>query len=466
MSAFPADTSLAALTRKTLVAPRMKVLYTPTTKVASTTIKWMLAEAEGTLDLTVIPRLMAAITNRSQTIHNRHVSGLAKLSDYSDREARAMLESADWLHVAALRDPVARAYSAWENRIFMRASGRVAGGFELTPDVLVDGRIDMTGSFAVFAKALAEHTDAFMLDHHFTPQSHVVRTDAVRYDLLVRVDQPGGVDSIAAQFRARSGTNVQPRRHNESMGVDHRPEMAERLAVMHVSQAQTIHHPRVHGLPRLADLSEPEQHEVLYSPDWLRVASVRDPISRAYSAWENRIFLRAHRRTTKLAELAHDVLTDGKVDLTASFANFAKVLGDDADPFMADHHFQPQSLLVRPDLVNYSLLVRVDQAGEIDSFARIVSERSGKQIVASRLNEGLGVKVERVCDAHTANRLMATYEMDYETFGFTRRSWPAIVEPYLLGDMESRLVTHYRSLFARSISVSRESQRRVGARYG
>lgn len=246
----------------------------------------------------------------------------------------------------------------------------------------------------------------------------------------------------------------------------HRPEMAERLAVMHVSQAQTIHHPRVHGLRRLADFSKREQHEVLHSPDWLRVASVRDPISRAYSAWENRIFLRAHRRTTKLAELAHDVLTDGKVDLTASFANFAKVLGDDADPFMADHHFQPQSRLVRTDLVNYSLLVRVDQAGEIDSFARIVSERSGKQIVASRLNEGLGVKVERVCDAHTANRLMATYEMDYETFGFTRRSWPAIVEPYLLGDMESRLVTHYRSLFARSISVSRESQRRVGARYG
>jgi hypothetical protein len=242
--------------------------------------------------------------------------------------------------------------------------------------------------------------------------------------------------------------------------------MAERLAVMHVSQAQTIHHPKVHGLARLADLSKPEQHEVLHSPDWLRVASVRDPVSRAYSAWENRIFLRAHRRTATLAELAHDVLADGRVDLTASFAHFAKVLGDDADPFMADHHFQPQSLLVRPDLVNYSLLVRVDQPGEIDSFARVLSERSGKQIVASRLNEGLGVNVERVCDAHTANRLMATYALDYETFGFTRHSWPATVEPYRLGDMESRLVAQYRSLFARSISVSRESQRRVGARYG
>jgi hypothetical protein len=81
MSPFPPDTSLATLTRKTLVAPNMKVLYTPTTKVASTTIKWMMAEAEGTIDQTVIPRLMAAITHRSQTIHNRHVSGLRKLSE-------------------------------------------------------------------------------------------------------------------------------------------------------------------------------------------------------------------------------------------------------------------------------------------------------------------------------------------------------------------------------------------------
>ena len=293
-SPFPPDSSLAALTRKTLVAPRMKVLYTPTTKVASTTIKWMLAEAEGTLDTSVIPRLMAAITNRSQTIHNRHVSGLAKLSDYTEREARAMLESTEWLHVAALRDPISRAYSAWENRIFMRASGRVVGGFDLTPDVLVDGRINMTASFALFAKALAEQTDAFMVDHHFTPQSHIVRSDAVRYDLLVRVDEPGGVDSVAAQFRARSGTNVQPRRHNESIGV----------------------------------------------------------------------------------ELA------------------------------------------------------------------------------------------RVCDRDTANLLMATYSMDYAAFGFARRVFADSLEPYLLSDAETQLVTLVRQSVERVASVSRAAQSKMSARYG
>ena len=294
MSAFPADTSLAAITRKTLVAPRLKILYTPTTKVASTTIKWMLAEAEGSLDTSVIPNLMAAITNRSQTIHNRNVSGLGKLSEYPEGEARAMLASNDWLHIAALRDPVARAYSAWENRVFMRASGRIVGGFELTPDVLVAGRISMSGSFARFAEALAQHTDAFMGDHHFTPQSHVVRTDAVRYGLLVRVDEPGGIDRIATALRDRSGRDVAPRRHNE----------------------------------------------------------------------------------------------------------------------------------------------------------------------------GMGIALDRVCDQHTANRLMATYAMDYEAFGFARRDLPPSIEPYLLSEAETQLVTLVRQSVERVGSVSRAAQSRMSARYG
>lgn len=58
-------------------------------------------------------------------------------------------------------------------------------------------------------------------------------------------------------------------------------DMADRLAIMHVSRAQTIHHPAVHGLARFADLPEREQREILSSPEWIRIASVRDPVSRA-----------------------------------------------------------------------------------------------------------------------------------------------------------------------------------------
>lgn len=219
MNLAAADHILNVIPRSTLVAPRMKLIYTPTTKVACTTIKWMLAEAEGSLNLSVIPRLLAANMNVSQTIHNRHVSGLQRLRDLSPAMIADILQSPEWIRIAALRDPIARSYSAWENRIFMRAPGRTDGGFELAHDVLVDGRIDMTASFARFAQALTEHRDAFMRDHHFVPQSQVVCKDVIAYDRIVRIDEPGGVDGIAALFRERSGADVTPRRHNESVGV-------------------------------------------------------------------------------------------------------------------------------------------------------------------------------------------------------------------------------------------------------
>ena len=283
-----------AVGRSTLVAPRLKVMYTPTTKVACTTIKWMLAEAEGSLNLDVIPRLLAANMHRSQTIHNRHVSGLQKLNELPEHQIEEILSSSDWVRLAALRDPIARSYSAWENRIFMRAPGRTDGGFELSPDVVEDGCINMTASFALFSQAVQEHTQAFMRDHHFVPQSQVVRRDAVNYDMVVRVDEPGGVDTIAALFRERSGKDIQPKRHNESIGV---------------------------------------------------------PLNRA-------------------------------------------------------------------------------------------------------------------CDAATAQRLMAVYASDYEAFGFERRQFPATVEPYLLSASETQLVTLVRQSVERVTSVSRAAQSRMSARYG
>ncbi len=286
--------SLNVIARSALVAPKMKIVYFPTTKVACTTIKWMLAEAEGTLNIEAIPRLLAANMHRSQTIHNRHVSGLQKLTEFPHVEARAMLQSPEWTRVAALRDPIARAYSAWENRIFMRAPGRTDRGFELSPDVVEDGCINMTASFALFSNALQDHTEAFMHDHHFVPQSRVLHPDFVKFDVLAHVGQPGGVDSIAALFRERSGKDIQPRRHNESIGVS----------------------------------------------------------------------------------------------------------------------------------------------------------------------------LDRACDAATAQRLMAVYQSDYDTFGFERREFATDVEPYILSASETQLVTLVRQSVERVTSVSRAAQSKMSARYG
>ena len=154
MSTFPPDTSLLAIGGLTLVAPSLKIMYTPTPKVACSTIKLMLATAEGTHRTDLIDQITNPSVSRPQTIHDPVINGLPRLVELPQREIDNIFRSPDWLRVAALRDPIARSYSAWENRIFRRAPGETARAIELSRDVLVDGCIDMAGSFALFAKML------------------------------------------------------------------------------------------------------------------------------------------------------------------------------------------------------------------------------------------------------------------------------------------------------------------------
>lgn len=246
----------------------------------------------------------------------------------------------------------------------------------------------------------------------------------------------------------------------------HRTDLIDQITNPSVSRPQTIHDPVINGLTRLADLPKREIDTIFTSPDWVRVAALRDPIARSYSAWENRIFRRAPGETARAIELSRDVLVDGRIDMAASFALFARMLGEHTDAFTVDQHFLPQAHIVRTDVINYDMLIRVDRKGDMDRLAALISERSGREIAPSRLNEGMKVDLTRVCDGHTANRLMATYHMDYEAFGFERRSFAPAVEPFLLSETETQLVYQLRGVMERLLSVSQASARQAGARYG
>lgn len=176
--------------------------------------------------------------------------------------------------------------------------------------------------------------------------------------------------------------------------------------------------------------------------------------------------MRASGRVAGGFDLTPDVLVDGRIDMTATFARFATALAEHTDAFMLDHHFTPQSHLVRKDAVRYDLLVRVDEAGGIDRIASALRERGGGDVTATRQNESMGVALDVVCDQHTADRLMATYAADYEAFGFTRREFATNLVPYVLSDSETQLVTLVRQSVERVGSVSRAAQSKMSARYG
>ena len=240
----------------------------------------------------------------------------------------------------------------------------------------------------------------------------------------------------------------------------------DQLIAPHISRSQTIHDIGISGLTKLIDMSATEVDEILNSPEWLRVYVTRDPLARAYSAWENRIFSRAPGTPDIVNELCQDQMVDGRINVTATFAHFAKMISEQTDEFMTDHHFLPQSHIVHPDKFSYNMVARVEQPAEMQKLVDEINRRAGTSLTLERHNVGFGIKLEQVCDQHTANRLQAVYEMDYQTFGFANRAFPASTEPLVLTATETAMLRSLRESIERLRSISFTARSLTGFRFG
>jgi hypothetical protein len=234
-----------------------------------------------------------------------------------------------------------------------------------------------------------------------------------------------------------------------------------------ISQEQTINHYHVHGLKRMFELSPKQQWEVIQSPDWLRVAALRDPLKRAYSSWENRAFLRAPGTPQRILDACSDVLVDGRVDVAATFAQFVRAFNADRDAFaQADIHFRPQFNTLYSNQLEYHEMIRIDQHGEMQRLADLLNARGGTRIPLQRLNSGLGIKPERVYTKEIADLMEQTYREDYEWFHFSRHNYSSNTASLVLDPLQQALLTNLRDATKRVEVLSHAAFRRVGLRYG
>lgn len=260
----------------------------------------------------------------------------------------------------------------------------------------------------------------------------------------------------------------------------YRPDLSDRVTSHLLSPAQTIHSASVHGLRGLSQLPTRQIREILQSPEWLRVTGVRHPLGRAYSAWGNRLLLRAPGLARRFADVAADVLVEDpddsgrvgerraeRLDLTATFANFVRTFAEHHRELMGDGHFMTQTDFSRPDLIDYSLRVRVDAPGELVGFARMLTERRiamglpAIDIVPQRLNEGLGVPLHEVCTRDQAGIIESIYQVDFDTFGFETYGAAPLADtltPHVLSVGETRLLMQLRDVIQRSLDI-REATR-------
>ena len=244
------------------------------------------------------------------------------------------------------------------------------------------------------------------------------------------------------------------------------PEASRVIITPNISQEQTIHNYRVHGLVRFLDLPEKEQWKIITSPDWTRIATLRDPLSRAYSSWENRVFLRSPGTPEAIIARCADVLIDGNIDIAATFKKFAKEFALDHPTFMIDDHFRPQFNTLYRDQLEYTHVIRVDKPGEMDRLAKILNEKSGKNLKPSRLNSGLGIKLAQVYDQETADIVSGIYSEDYRWFDFEPHQITVHSVALPLDALQTAMLRNLRETTERLTYMSRAAFARVGFRYG
>jgi len=217
------------------------------------------------------------------------------------------------------------------------------------------------------------------------------------------------------------------------------------------SREQSIHNPRIHGLPILASFDAESRREILTGPEWTRFCVTRDPYARLVSAWLNRAFLYSTGAEQFFVPADPDLdwpsaSGDVSVDVGVLFRSFVRRLVSVGTSSVIDPHFAPQYSLIRPDVFPYTDVVALP---DLDDFAaglnRRRATRSGFTPVPR--NVSLVLRPADVLDASTAALVEQFYVDDFARLGYATRVFPSQAPPLEFSPREMALVRmlHERS---------------------
>ena len=205
-----------------LVARNLKILYLPTTKVACTALKFLIAQAEGSLNVHAMETLTTAAVTPMHTVHNPIVSGLTLFRELEADEQQHILQAHDWWRVGAIRNPYARMYSSWENRVLLRAPSLEIDTYECFEDVLVDGCIDLGASFSLFMQQVIDNPTLVNRDDHFKSQTEAIRPGVISLTHVLQVEKEGALQGFVQSLSERAGKVLELQKLNEGLRINYK----------------------------------------------------------------------------------------------------------------------------------------------------------------------------------------------------------------------------------------------------
>ena len=118
--------------------------------------------------------------------------------------------------------------------------------------------------------------------------------------------------------------------------------------------------------PEVTGLLPQDLAPVLESDEYFRFAVVRNPYRRIFSAWQSKLLLREPLQSGPYVDCEFfNRPIRGEADLALAFEGFLEHVAAHEAPAFRDYHWTPQANLLRPDLVSYSQIARLEDPGDL-----------------------------------------------------------------------------------------------------
>jgi hypothetical protein len=182
------------------VLPEHNIVYMSVTKVACTSLRWMVADLAGE-DLPSFYRAIGGQQSRLMTIHGgrsrwRHTPALNTLSE---EELAEISPDNGWFVFAVVRDPWTRLWSAWQSKFLVRHVFYMDNyGAEPWFPRVPEKASDVVEDYRRFVEAHPWTTNPLLMrDVHFKPQVVSVRPSDVNYTRIYDItDMPTLLEDV------------------------------------------------------------------------------------------------------------------------------------------------------------------------------------------------------------------------------------------------------------------------------
>lgn len=199
-----------------------------------------------------------------------------------------------------------------------------------------------------------------------------------------------------------------------------------------------IHDRSVINLPSVLDLPEGMRAEALTSDGFLRICIVRNPYYRLVSAWVDRILCHSLSPIAPIMQhLEFPKYIPDRLYLRGKFAEFVNHLYRKEFPNFTNHHWQKQYDLLLPHLMNYNLVIRIEELSQtLPLMIRHVEKHGLTWPGLPRINE-LKFKMSNILYTESvARKVAAMYEQDFMKFDYPNTLENVVDELDILPDVE------------------------------